>query len=180
MANGSPIPMKTTFETRRGAAARRARITCSTISPTDRCRSNPAWPVAQNPQPIAHPAWDDTADGGPVAVVHQDGLDAVTVVQAPQPLDRLTVATAGPHLGVERGRQQIVEPFPERPRNVADVGDLGAVPVQRQPDLVGAVAGLVVEQGRDLGMRRVVAQRRRIAGRAAMGREAVHRSGSRR
>ena len=37
-----------------------ARTTCSTISPAERCRSKPAWPVAQNVQPIAHPACDET------------------------------------------------------------------------------------------------------------------------
>ena len=37
-----------------------ARTTCSTISPGVRWRVNPAWPVAQNPQPIAHPAWLET------------------------------------------------------------------------------------------------------------------------
>jgi hypothetical protein len=54
--------MKTTFESRRPVcfAATRARTTCSTISPVVRWRSNPAWPVAQNPHAIAHPAWDET------------------------------------------------------------------------------------------------------------------------
>ena len=37
-----------------------ARTTCSTISPASRWRSKPAWPVAQNVQPIAQPACDDT------------------------------------------------------------------------------------------------------------------------
>ena len=43
-------------------AAMRARraATCSTISPASRWRSKPAWPVAQNVQPIAQPACDDT------------------------------------------------------------------------------------------------------------------------
>ena len=62
LASGSPIPMNTTFETRRPRprAAADARTTCSTISPVVRCRVKPAWPVAQNPQPIAQPAWVET------------------------------------------------------------------------------------------------------------------------
>ena len=42
------------------APAASARTTCSTISPVVRWRSKPAWPVAQNPHPIAQPAWLDT------------------------------------------------------------------------------------------------------------------------
>ena len=54
--------MNTTLDTRRPspAAYRAARTTCSTISPVVRWRSKPIWPVAQNPHPIAHPAWLDT------------------------------------------------------------------------------------------------------------------------
>ena len=54
------MPMNTTLDTRRGSALRRARTTCSTISPVVRWRLNPAWPVAQKPQAMAHPAWVDT------------------------------------------------------------------------------------------------------------------------
>jgi len=51
--------MNTTFDSRRSTCRARAaaRTTCSTISPVERWRLNPAWPVAQNPQAIAHPAW---------------------------------------------------------------------------------------------------------------------------
>jgi hypothetical protein len=58
-AIGSPMPMNTMLLTRRPTARARcaARTTCSTISPTVRCRVKPACPVAQNPHPIAHPAW---------------------------------------------------------------------------------------------------------------------------
>ena len=53
--------MNTMFDSRRGAGppaeVRAARTTCSTISPTVRCRSKPAWPVAQNPHAMAQPAW---------------------------------------------------------------------------------------------------------------------------
>jgi len=59
-ASGSPIPMNTTWVTRRGAPSRWAATTCSTISPARSCRVNPPWPVAQNWHPIAHPAWVDT------------------------------------------------------------------------------------------------------------------------
>ena len=52
--------MNTTFETRRGVASRMAATTCSTISPSLRWRWNPAWPVAQNWQAMAHPAWVET------------------------------------------------------------------------------------------------------------------------
>jgi len=66
--------MKTTFDSRRGgdqsgrplrgplgpSAARRARTTCSTISPAVRWRAKPAWPVAQNEQAMAQPAWLET------------------------------------------------------------------------------------------------------------------------
>ncbi len=52
--------MKTTLDSRRGRAARRARTTCSTISPVVRWRVNPAWPVAQKEQAMAQPAWVDT------------------------------------------------------------------------------------------------------------------------
>ncbi len=53
------MPMNTTLDNRRSSSAdrRAARTTCSTISPVVRWRSKPAWPVAQNPQPMAHPAW---------------------------------------------------------------------------------------------------------------------------
>ncbi len=54
------MPMKTTLERRRGAAARTATITCSRTSPTSSWRVNPAWPVAQNVQPMAQPACDET------------------------------------------------------------------------------------------------------------------------
>ena len=58
-AIGSPIPMNTMLLTRRptSRARRDARTTCSTISPTVRWRVKPAWPVAQNPQAMAQPAW---------------------------------------------------------------------------------------------------------------------------
>ena len=52
--------MKTTFDSRRGLASRMATATCSTISPSVRCRWNPAWPVAQNWQAMAHPACVET------------------------------------------------------------------------------------------------------------------------
>ena len=52
--------MKTTFDRRRGAAARAANMTCSMTSPALRCLVKPACPVAQNVQPMAHPAWDET------------------------------------------------------------------------------------------------------------------------
>jgi hypothetical protein len=54
------MPMNTTLDSRRGRAARRARTTCSTISPTVRWRRNPACPVAQKEQAMAHPAWVET------------------------------------------------------------------------------------------------------------------------
>src|SRR5947209_9968415 len=36
------------------------RTTCSTISPASRLRAKPNWPVTQNTQPMAQPAWVDT------------------------------------------------------------------------------------------------------------------------
>ena len=59
LASGSPMPMNTTLPSRRSIdrASRAARTTCSTISPTVRWRVKPACPVAQNPHPIAQPAW---------------------------------------------------------------------------------------------------------------------------
>ena len=33
--------------------------TWSMISPVERLRSNPAWPVAQNGQAMPHPAWEE-------------------------------------------------------------------------------------------------------------------------
>ena len=53
------MPMNTTLFTGWGEACA-ARTTCSTISPASRWRSKPAWPVAQNVQPIAQPAWLET------------------------------------------------------------------------------------------------------------------------
>ena len=64
--SGSPIPMNTTFDRRRGVdagrapAARRAQRTCAAISPAVRLFRSPICPVAQNPQPIAQPDWVDT------------------------------------------------------------------------------------------------------------------------
>ena len=52
--------MKTMLETRRGWASRMATATCSTISPWVSWRWKPAWPVAQNWQAMAQPAWVDT------------------------------------------------------------------------------------------------------------------------
>jgi hypothetical protein len=62
LASGSPMPMNTTLDTRRSTLRARsvARTTCSTISPTVRWRVKPAWPVAQKPHAIAHPAWLET------------------------------------------------------------------------------------------------------------------------
>ena len=62
LAKGSPMPMNTTLARRRPMSAdrREARATCSTISPVVSWRVKPAWPVAQNPQPMAQPAWLDT------------------------------------------------------------------------------------------------------------------------
>ena len=65
LANGSPIPMKTTLVRWSGAPGPGRSsgsmvdtlATCSTTSPTDRCRVNPNCPVAQKVQPMAHPAW---------------------------------------------------------------------------------------------------------------------------
>ena len=65
-ANGSPMPMKTTFVIRRGVeggrrdAARRAHTTCAAISPADRLFMRPICPVAQNEQFMAHPDCEDT------------------------------------------------------------------------------------------------------------------------
>ena len=72
LARASPIPMKTTFDTRRGrsrsasasppgTSPRRSILapatTCSTISAVDRLRVNPPCPVAQKGQFIPQPAW---------------------------------------------------------------------------------------------------------------------------
>src|SRR5215470_17487917 len=69
------MPMKTTLETRACAglglglkgtvglavcSARWPATTWATISAVDRLRVSPAWPVAQNGQPIPQPACDDT------------------------------------------------------------------------------------------------------------------------
>ena len=61
------MPMNTTLDTRPGppgissrASARAPATTCSTISAVDRFRVSPAWPVAQNGQPMPQPAWEDT------------------------------------------------------------------------------------------------------------------------
>ncbi len=61
------MPMNTTLETRPGPPATSSRAndrapatTCSTISPVDRLRVSPAWPVAQNGQFIPQPACDET------------------------------------------------------------------------------------------------------------------------
>jgi hypothetical protein len=64
LANGSPMPMKTTLVRWSGASARgrssgsiaQTRATCSTTSPAERLRVNPNCPVAQKVQPMAQPA----------------------------------------------------------------------------------------------------------------------------
>ena len=64
-ARGSPMPMNTTLVRRHGsprsprAAASIPQRTCSTISPADRLRVSPPWPVAQNGHAIPHPAWEE-------------------------------------------------------------------------------------------------------------------------
>ena len=60
---------------RRAWPAGAARTTCSTISPVVRWRSNPAWPVAQNPHAIAQPAWLDTQTVARSGIEHQHRLD---------------------------------------------------------------------------------------------------------
>ena len=65
LANGSPMPMKTTLVTWSGASWRgrrpgssaQTRATCSTTSPVVRLRVKPNCPVAQKVQPMAQPAW---------------------------------------------------------------------------------------------------------------------------
>mmetsp|Transcript_55979 Transcript_55979/g.121865 ORF Transcript_55979/g.121865 Transcript_55979/m.121865 type:complete len:229 (+) Transcript_55979:951-1637(+) len=58
---GSPIPMKTTLESRsslaRSSVANRA--ACSKISSADKLRLKPICPVAQKVQPMAQPTWDE-------------------------------------------------------------------------------------------------------------------------
>src|ERR1700719_4699565 len=64
------MPMKTMLDTREvavgpvlaasGASARSPATTLATISALDRFLVRPACPVAQNGQPIPHPACDDT------------------------------------------------------------------------------------------------------------------------
>src|SRR5207253_2503719 len=46
--------------TSRRASARAPATTCATISAADRFLVSPAWPVAQNGQPIPQPACDET------------------------------------------------------------------------------------------------------------------------
>ena len=60
------MPMKTMFvrrpsppSTRPSRMSAAAVRTCSTISPTDRFRSRPPWPVAQNGQAMPQPAWEE-------------------------------------------------------------------------------------------------------------------------
>ena len=59
---GSPIPMKTTFETWAASrsAAVAASVTWSTISSSVRLRPAPSCAVAQNLHPSAQPTWLDT------------------------------------------------------------------------------------------------------------------------
>ena len=61
LARGSPMPITTTFESRRPCcwAVYFARATCSTSSAEVRCRLKPCWPVAQKVHPIAQPACDE-------------------------------------------------------------------------------------------------------------------------
>ena len=55
------MPMKTTLREPAGQGRRAGpATTCSTISPVVRWRVKPAWPVAQNEQAMAQPAWVDT------------------------------------------------------------------------------------------------------------------------
>ena len=59
-ASGSPMPMKTTFETRPTPSRRPRRQTCSTMRPAERLPSSPPMPDAQKRQPTGQPIWLDT------------------------------------------------------------------------------------------------------------------------
>ena len=107
------------------------------------------------------------ADGRAVVVVHQHGLDLVTVVQAPQPLDRVAVVADRLDLGGEREREFVGEAGPEGLGEVGEIVDLLAPLVDAGPHLVESVTGLAVEQGGEFVPIRVVPQHGCVAMRPA-------------
>ena len=103
------------------------------------------------------------ADGRAVVVVHQHGLDLVSVVESPQPLDRVAVVADRLDLGGEREREFVGKAGPERLGEVGEIVDLLAPLMDAGPDLVEPVPGLAVEQGGEFVPIRVVPQHRRLA-----------------
>ena len=123
----------------------RAATTCSTISPTVRCRPKPAWPVAQNPQPIAQPTWLLTQ------TVTRSGYNISTVsirlpscnsqryftVSPPSLTRRTTTRNAGVSRSLER--------CPQRLREVGHLGGRRELLVQALPDLIEPIARFAVQ-----------------------------------
>ena len=159
LAIGSPMPMNTMLLTRRSSCLARcdARTTCSTISPTVRCRVKPACPVAQKPQAIAQPAWlltqtvarseysiSTVSTRLPPSSSHRN------LIVSPRSLtDSVTAVSDEGEFGVEPGSQRLGQ--------VGDVGRIGELCVQPVPQLIEAVPRLAVEHGRQLVAREVVA-----------------------
>ena len=166
LASGSPIPMNTTLLTRRppSRARRAARTTCSTISPVVRWRVKPACPVAQNPQPIAQPAWLETH------TVARSGYSISTVSMRAPPSSsqrNLTVSPASLTDSVT-GTSDAGKASATRARSafgqVRHLLGRREVRVEPGPHLVGAVARDVGEQGAEGGAIDAVALERRHAG----------------
>ena len=122
LARGSPIPMNTMFDTRRSPASRRARTTCSTISPAVRWRSKPGLTGRAEPAGHGTPGLARHAHRGSIGVVHEDGLDAVAVAKVPQPLDRLAVVGGGSGDLGERRRKDGDESMTQGLRHVGQLG----------------------------------------------------------
>ena len=116
--------------------------------------------LAGRAEPARHraPCLAAHAHRRPVGVEHQHGLDPAPAVELPQELDR--VATVAHRLGDggERGREFGVETRPQRLGQVRDVGRVGELRVEPIPQLIEAVAGLAVENARQLVAGEVVAR----------------------
>ena len=133
--------MKTTFVTGCGDACA-ARSTCSTISPGRRLRSKPAWPVAQNVQAIAQPAWLETQTVARVGYRMRTVSISAPSLAAPEPLHRLLVVPGGHDERIEGERERGREPLAQGAGERCRLLERRPLAVERVVHLVGAVARL--------------------------------------
>ena len=160
------MPMNTTFDTRRSssrAAERRSHHLLHDLAGGE-VAFEPACPVAQNPQPIAQPAWLDTQTVtrsryaiSTVSIVRSSCSRHRNFTVSPPSLTR-SVTSSSPAGSVTR------QPFPQRLRQIGHLLGCEQALVQPVPHLPHAVCGLIVEQRFERVATNVVAGRHELLG----------------